>query len=56
MDTPSEHKEETTRSEQQERIVEQHAMLKLDPNGFPLRPQPTDDPMGMSTLNMKCKQ
>ena len=22
--------------------------LKLDPNGFPLRPQPSDDPLGMS--------
>lgn len=24
---------------------------KLDPHGFPLRPQPTDDPLGMQYLH-----
>ena len=41
METPSELKEEITRSEQQERVVERDAMFKLDPHGLPLRPQPT---------------
>lgn len=25
------------------------AHIKLDPHGFPLRPQPTDDPLGASS-------
>jgi hypothetical protein len=31
------------------------AALKLDPHGFPLRPQPSDDPLGTNTtLEYTC--
>lgn len=31
-----------------EKLGDSSLNLKLDPHGFPLRPQPTDDPLGAS--------
>jgi hypothetical protein len=57
MDTAASFKNvEKSIVDQDEKGTQNDLPPKLDPHGFPLRPQPTEDPLGESTTHIDCQR